>query len=350
MVWSVTITGIDTRSRRARICFPSNRRRRRRDDRGPILRASGLRLLCFARPCRYCEKYEKRRSVLTIKPAAALQRCAASAVVGSCSAFRRSYGAAENGVDRLAREEMKIRDAANFDGGARLAREKLYDSKVTQAHRPLYGVMTPIGIFGQASALPSSGPGGEKGGVLDYVFQSAPRPAFIWSASPCPNSPRLCPVTFAARFAHLVIDYAGRKTIRRIEIIEAFLGSFRKPSGFQRIAPSHRTSGLRRDENRSGSGIRRYWFPRGASDRRFLAIRHRPKTCGLPAQDVPGYPAAGAEFLDSARKFDRDQAQSIVALQHNCNHIELGRSWRQFGPPSPFHMGYERLVSFRQML
>ena len=78
----------------------------------------------------YCENMKNAIRSSTIRPAA--RRYGAWRWLSSLvRAFRRSRSGAESAFDRLAKEEIKIREGIeNFDGGARLARDVLYDRKL----------------------------------------------------------------------------------------------------------------------------------------------------------------------------------------------------------------------------
>src|SRR3989304_2991104 len=121
--------------------------------------------------------------------------------------------------------------------------------------RPLR--QTPT-LLGRPAGVPAS-PAAAR---LYTVPNPRPRTPYLVRFT-APEFTSLCPITGQPDFAHLVIDYAPRRSLIESKSLKLFLASFRNHGAFHEDSTLMIAERLRAAANPRWLRIAGYWYPRG---------------------------------------------------------------------------------------
>jgi 7-cyano-7-deazaguanine reductase len=152
--------------------------------------------------------------------------------------------------------------------------------------KPIYRNLKQLGHSTKAPQRPE-----------DAVLERVPNPhpgALYLVRFTAPEFTSLCPITGQPDFAHLVIDYAPRRSLIESKSLKLFLGSFRNHGAFHEdctVAIALRLVGLLKPRWLRIGG---YWYPRGGIPIDvFWQTGRPPAGLWLPDQGVPPYRGRG---------------------------------------------------------
>jgi len=152
--------------------------------------------------------------------------------------------------------------------------------------RPLR--QTPT-LLGRPAGVPASPAAAQ----LDTVPNPRPRTPYLVRFT-APEFTSLCPITGQPDFAHLVIDYAPRRSLIESKSLKLFLASFRNHGAFHEDCTLMIAERLRAAAKPRWLRIAGYWYPRGGIPIDvFYQSGEPPKGLWIPEPGVAPYRGRG---------------------------------------------------------